>query len=99
MKERARTVFAQRVCALVRRIPRGSVLTYKEVAERAGFPGASRAVGTLMKANMDPDVPCHRVIRSDRSVGDYNRGGPAEKARRLREEGVAVDASFRVSRR
>lgn len=79
--------FRQKVLAVVKDIPRGSVLSYKEVAARAGFPGAARAVGTLMKRNYDVSIPCHRVIRSDGRVGEYNRGGGGEKERRLREEG------------
>jgi len=66
-------------------------MTYKEVASAAGHPGAFRAVGTMMKANHDPDVPCHRVVRSDLRPGEYNRsGGEEAKTKRLRSEGVIV---------
>lgn len=84
-----RRSFSERVLAVVRRIPRGSVLTYREVAERAGSPRAFRAVGNIMRANTDSSIPCHRVISSDLRLGGYNRG-EAEKARRLSEEGVLV---------
>lgn len=57
--------FADRVRDVVRNIPRGEVLTYAEVAAAAGSPGAARAVGNIMKGNHDPEVPCHRVVRSD----------------------------------
>lgn len=63
-------------------------MTYSEVAERAGSPGAARAVGSLMKANFDPKIPCHRVIRSDGKVGEYNRGGPSAKKALLEKEGA-----------
>jgi O-6-methylguanine DNA methyltransferase len=64
-------------------------MTYQEVAAKAGSPGASRAVGSLMKANHDPSIPCHRVVRSDGSIGEYNRaGGSKTKWSRLEEEGV-----------
>ncbi len=79
--------FTDRVLDIVRSIPRGQVMTYKEVAAMAGSPGASRAVGSIMKANYRKGVPCHRVIRSDGNVGQYNRGGMSEKARLLKEEG------------
>ena len=75
------------------KIPRGGVLTYTQVAVKAGSPGAARAVGNLMKQNYNPKIPCHRVIRSDaclpagRAVGGYNRGGPERKMEILREEG------------
>ncbi len=59
------TTFADTVRAIVRQIPKGQTRTYGEVAAAAGRPGAARAVGTVMKGNFDPTVPCHRVIRSD----------------------------------
>lgn len=71
--------FAERVRAVVRKIPKGKTLTYKQVAARAGKPNAARAVGTIMSKNYDPKIPCHRVVRSDGKVGDYNRGGPSKK--------------------
>jgi len=83
--------FISRVTGVVRRIPKGRVMTYKEVARAAGHPGAFRAVGSVMKANHDPAVPCHRVIRSDMRPGDYNRpGGERTKVARLVREGVTV---------
>ena len=79
--------FDERVRAVVRDIPRGKVMSYAEVAYRAGNPGAARAVGTIMKNNYDASVPCHRVIRSDGKIGDYNRGGRAKKLALLKAEG------------
>lgn len=63
-------------------------MSYSQVAAAAGSPGAARAVGTIMASNFDPKIPCHRVIRADGSVGEYNGGGSAEKLRRLRAEGA-----------
>lgn len=77
--------FTEKVYAVVKRIPRGSVLTYKEVAKRAGSPNAMRAVGNSLNKNYDPSIPCHRVIRSDGKTGGYNRG-VLEKARILKRE-------------
>ncbi len=65
-------------------------MSYQEVAARAGKPGAARAVGTIMKNNYLPDVPCHRVVRADGKIGEYNRGGPAKKRALLVLEG-AID--------
>ncbi len=79
--------FTEKVIALVRAIPSGTTMTYKEVARMAGSPNASRAVGSIMKANYNPDIPCHRVVRSDGIAGEYNRGR-TEKIRKLRDEGV-----------
>lgn len=73
--------FKQRVLVVVQSIPVGQTMSYKEVATLAGSPRASRAVGTIMKQNRDPAVPCHRVICSDGSLGGYNGG--LEKKRKL----------------
>ncbi|MAG28732.1 6-O-methylguanine DNA methyltransferase [bacterium] len=81
--------FKERVLKVVSKIPKGSVLTYKEVAKRAGSPKAVRAVGNIIKKNYDPSIPCHRVIRSDGKTGGYNRG-TKEKIRRLKSEGVEL---------
>ena len=88
--ERRKSNFTNRVHSIVRAIPRGKTLSYGEVASRAGSPGAARRVGTLMKNNTDPEIPCHRVIKADGSVGEYNRGGSKRKLQLLRAEGVSV---------
>lgn len=67
--------FTEKVYSIVKKIPKGKVLTYKEVAKMAGNPKASRAVGNILHKNFDPSIPCHRVIRSDGVIGGYNRGG------------------------
>lgn len=82
------TTFADLVRDAVRQIPKGQTRSYGEVAAAIGRPGAARAVGTIMKNNYDLTVPCHRVVRSDGTIGAYNRGGPEEKERLLRAEGA-----------
>lgn len=82
-----RKTFKQRVYAVVRRIPRGRILTYKEVARLAGSPRAYRAVGNALNKNRDSKVPCHRVVRSDGKVGGFARGTKA-KEKILRREGA-----------
>ncbi len=79
--------FTEKVLEIVKKIPKGKVLTYKEVAKKAGSVGASRAVGSILKQNYNPDIPCHRVIRSDGLIGEYNRGR-ANKIKLLRAEGA-----------
>lgn len=79
--------FQEQVYAVVKMIPKGKVLTYKEVAKKIGKPNASRAVGTVLSKNFDPKIPCHRVIRSDGKMGNYNRGGESAKRRILKQEG------------
>ena len=79
--------FTQKVFEVVKKIPRGKVLTYKEVAKRAGNAKASRAVGNILNKNYNPKIPCHRVIRSDGKLGGYNRGSN-KKRQILKSEGV-----------
>ena len=79
--------FSNKVHLVVKTIPKGSVLTYKQVAEKAGNDKAARAVANLMAKNYDPTIPCHRVIRSDGGLGGYNRGGEAKKRAILQSEG------------
>lgn len=78
--------FSEKVRDIVRKIPKGNTMTYKEVATRAGNPKAARAVGAIMRTNYDPAVPCHRVIASDGTVRGYNRGGEERKREILFEE-------------
>jgi O-6-methylguanine DNA methyltransferase len=81
------TDFTKLVYDIVRKIPKGKTLSYKQVAVYAGRPNAARAVGTILKQNCDKTIPCHRVIKSDGSLGMYN-GLSGEKERLLREEGA-----------
>lgn len=71
--------FAEKVYEIVKKIPKGKVLTYKEVASKAGKPLAYRAVGNILNKNYKAEVPCHRVIRSDGKLGGYNRGSDKKK--------------------
>ena len=84
------TTFADLVREAVKGIPKGETRSYGEVAAAIGRPGAARAVGTVMKNNYDSAVPCHRVVKGDGTIGAYNRGGPEEKRRLLKEEGALV---------
>ncbi len=78
--------FKEKVYNIVRKIEKGKVLTYKEVAEKIGHPKSYRAVGNVLNRNHDKNIPCHRVIRSDGKIGGYNRG-TSKKKKLLREEG------------
>jgi O-6-methylguanine DNA methyltransferase len=80
--------FKEKVLAVVKKIPRGKVLSYKEVAKLAGKPKAFRAAGNILNKNFDVSVPCHRVIRSDGEMGGYNRG--VEKKLRLLKKEKAI---------
>lgn len=81
--------FKNRVIIIVKNIPPGKVLSYKQVASLAGSPLASRAVGNIMRNNMDKNVPCHRVIKSDGTLGGYN-GLKGEKEKLLKKEAYKI---------
>ncbi len=66
--------FKSRVFKVVKSIPKGKTLSYKEVAIKAGKPNAYRAVGNILNSNNDKSIPCHRVVRSNGTIGGYNRG-------------------------
>jgi methylated-DNA-[protein]-cysteine S-methyltransferase len=89
------TEFQKRVYAATRRIPRGKVTTYKSLAQAIGC-GSSQAVGQALSVNpFAPEVPCHRVIRSDLTIGGFSGQleGPRieEKKALLSKEGVEFD--------
>jgi methylated-DNA-[protein]-cysteine S-methyltransferase len=87
--------FRRKILQLTARIPFGSVLTYREVAAKAGSPRASRAAGNALGSNPIPIVvPCHRVIRTGGGLGGYT-GGIHRKVRLLQLEGVLPAASGR----
>lgn len=93
VKQKNPSHFKEAVLNVVRKIPHGQVLSYKTVAERAGYPKAYRAVASLMSGNYDLTVPCHRVIRSSGEVGEYNRGGTKQKLKLLLAEGWCPENS------
>lgn len=67
--------FKEKVLRIVRKIPRGRVLSYKEVAKLSGSPNAYRAVGSILNKNRDfKNIPCHRVIKRNGDAGGYVRG-------------------------
>lgn len=79
--------FTDKVREVVKKIPSGKTLTYKDVAGKAGNPLAYRAVGNVLNKNYDKNIPCHRVIRSDGKAGGYNRGSKL-KIFLLKKEGA-----------
>lgn len=84
------TVFQQEVWRALRAVPRGSTLSYGELARLIGLPGAARAVGSAVGANrIAYVVPCHRVIRADGGIGGF-RWGVSRKRALLQAEGVEL---------
>ncbi|AWV06778.1 MGMT family protein [Marilutibacter maris] len=82
---------ARYIHAAIRAIPRGEVAGYGEVARRAGLPGRARLVARLLSHNDDPDLPWHRVLRSDGRIAlPEGSAGYLEQCQRLRAEGLRV---------
>ena len=96
---RGSTPFERAVWQKTLEIPRGEVRPYGWVAAEIGRPAAVRAVGTALGHNPIPlVVPCHRVVRSDGTIGQYSMGGPESKRRILRAEGLDPDDMERQAR-
>lgn len=84
------TRFEERVYTEVAKIPKGKVVTYKYIAQRAGKPKAYRAVANALAKNpFIGKVPCHRVIKSDGTIGGFSRG-VAVKKKMLMREGLTI---------
>lgn len=82
------TKFKKDIYKTLSKLKYGEVITYKELAELSGHKGAARAVGTAMKNNKLPIIiPCHRVIRSNGQIGQFN-AGVDKKEFLLKLEGV-----------
>jgi len=86
------TKFQLKVWSYLKKIPKGSVITYSQVAKSIGKPLAVRAVANAIGKNpYAPKIPCHRVIRSDGSLGGYSgKGGVKRKKFLLQKEGVSL---------
>ena len=84
------TEFQKKVYDVVSKIPKGATLSYKEVAKKVGRPKAYRAVGNIMATHNIKGLPCHRVIKSDGSVGGFRSSfrDSKVKERMLKEEGA-----------
>ena len=86
------TPFQVKVWKYLRTIPKGNVITYKQLAKAIKMPKAVRAVANACAKNpYAPKIPCHRVIRSDGGLGGYSGpGGIRQKIRLLRSEKVKI---------
>ena len=86
------TKFQRKVWKYLKKIPRGKTKTYSEVAAAIGSPSSIRAVANAVGKNpYSPKIPCHRVIRSDVSLGGYSgKGGIRTKRILLKKEGIIL---------
>lgn len=81
--------FRAKVLDIVSKIPKGKIMTYKQVATLAGNPLASRAVGAIMNKNRNPMVPCHRIVSSDGWLRGF-AWGLNKKKEILQQEGIEI---------
>lgn len=85
-----RDSFPQRVIATIRKVPRGKVVSYGQIAALCGSPRAARTVGWILR-NSQQDLPWHRVIASDGRISIANINIPAsQQAAMLEGEGIAI---------
>ena len=89
---RKNTKLQLKVWNYLKKIPRGTIKTYMQVAKAVGKPNAVRAIANAIGKNpYPPQIPCHRVIRSDGSIGGYSaKGGTKTKRKLLKKEGIIV---------
>ena len=84
------TSFQSQCYEALKQVPSGKVISYSGLVEMVGRPQAHRAVGNAMNKNpFAPEVPCHRVVKSNGDLGGFG-GGSRLKIKRLQEEGVKV---------
>lgn len=83
---------------MVKRIPKGKVMTYKILAKLAGYPKAYRAAGSALNKNRNPKIPCHRIIKSTGKVGGYSRG-TKKKIALLKKEKVIINSHGKIPSR
>jgi len=84
------TEFEASVLEYIKKIPKGKLTTYANIAKAIGHPGAARAVGNALNKNpWAPKVPCHRVVKSNGAIGGYAQGVKT-KVKYLGQEGVIV---------
>lgn len=97
---RSVTPFRRSVLEMTASIPRGQVRSYGWLARQVGNDGATRAVGSTMASNPVPlIVPCHRVVRTDGTIGNYSLGGPHNKRELLSLEGADPEWLESLARR
>jgi methylated-DNA-[protein]-cysteine S-methyltransferase len=84
--------FQKKVYTALLEVEKGTVITYKQLAEKVGLKNGARAIGTAMAKNpFIITVPCHRVVKSNGDVGEYSApGGRHQKIALLIEEGVSL---------
>ena len=80
----------EKILALVKQIPQGKITTYQILGLKLGNKSLARVVGNALHKNSQPiKIPCHRVVRKDKKVGNYSLG-LAKKIKLLQNEGISI---------
>lgn len=96
-KEKMKQNFKEKVYELVKKIPKGKVTTYSQVATLIGYTGAARAVGNTLHQNTNPEVPCHRVVNKNGKMSTkFALGGIKIQKERLTKENVPLIGDDKV---
>ena len=92
MQKISGTYFQNKIWNYLKKIPKGQVRTYLQVAKAIGKPKSFRAVANAVGKNpYPPQIPCHRVIRSNGSIGGYSgKGGIKKKMQLLKSENILI---------
>lgn len=91
------TEFAEKVYKILKKVPKGKITTYKQLAIAVGSPSCARAIGNVLHINpYAPIVPCHRVVKSDGKLGGF-ASGCENKKKLLEEEGIEISNDFSVN--
>jgi methylated-DNA-protein-cysteine methyltransferase-like protein len=89
--------FAVQVYELVKKIPKGKVATYGQIAKLLGRPKASRAVGNILHHNSSSKIPCHRVVNKEgRLAFNFAHGGLQRQREILKKEGIKFKDNLHV---
>ena len=90
------TNFQKKVYNTTKEIPKGYVSTYSGIAKAIGNPNAGRAVGNALNKNpFAPEVPCHRIIKSDGTIGGFAKGYDKKKEM-LKSEGITINHTGKI---
>jgi O-6-methylguanine DNA methyltransferase len=90
------TDFSKKVLSVCIDIPPGQTITYSQLAKKAGFEKAARAVGSVLAKNPWPlIIPCHRVVRSDGKIGNFSAAGGSRTKKKMIEQEKIVATKAR----
>lgn len=89
--------FKLQIYELIKKIPKGKVMTYGQIAQKIGRPRAARAVGNVLHQNTSSQIPCHRVVNREGEIAfNFAHGGEKKQQQLLLKEGVKFKDKIHV---